>query len=63
MAVLRFNTREEEEKVEQITVTDTKVTKKEATKKKAETKKKSSVPSRDAINDTPKAVKVTKKSK
>ena len=35
MAVLRFNTREEEEKVEQITVTDTKVTKKEATKKKA----------------------------
>ena len=63
MAVFKFNTNKEEEKVEQVPVTEKKVTKKKSpTKKKAETKKESSASSRDAIHDTSlKAVKVTKK--
>jgi len=66
MAVFKFNTNKEHDKVEQVPVTDSKVEKKKTTtKKKTETKnKKSSASSRDAIHDTGlKAAKVTKKSK
>jgi hypothetical protein len=65
MAVFKFNANKEQDKIEQVPITNKKATKKKTTpNKKAETKDKSRAISRDAIHNTgPKAVKVTKKSK
>ena len=64
MAVLRFNTNKEEEKIEQKPITSKKVKKNSSTKKSSVKKKASSAPSQDAIHDTDLGtVKVTKKPK